>query len=297
MNEQRSNDELQVGYYVVGYLDLLGQKDLLGKMAELPKSIQEKKEFIQNLKKTYGAIDSFRKAFEAFFQGFIKAQQSSPLSASISRIFSTPQVNTHFFSDTVVLYSPLGEYEKNFGLNNIFAIIDSISKLYLFMLSKKIVFRGGIDVGIGCEFLDGEIYGNALYKAYELENKAKYPRVVVGDSLIKCINGYRSQSIDPLDSVVNARAEACLNYIQKDCNDGNHILFPAYNNGMKNEMEWIKSAISFVNDEIAEFTETNNAKLKNRYELLRNSLVTMLRGMKEKHRLVSHAYFHPHNLQ
>jgi hypothetical protein len=276
MNTQKPNDEVPVGYYIVAYLDVLGQKDHLKKMDELPKSPQEREELIQNLKRTYGKIDLFRKAFEMFFQSFIKARQASPLSPSIHRIFSIPQVKKHFFSDTVVLYSSLAEHESNFALNNIFAIIDSISKLYLFMLSDKFVFRGGVDVGIGCEFLDGEIYGNALYKAYELESKAKYPRVIVGDNLIKCVKGYRGKSTDPLQAFASAIAEACLNCIQKDCNDGNYILLPAYSNGMKNEMEcWKKSAITFAKDEVSRFTEENNIELKNRYEALEKVLMTM----------------------
>jgi hypothetical protein len=276
MNTQKPDNEVPVGYYIVAYLDVLGQKNHLKKIDELPKSPKEREELIQNLKKTYGKIDLFRKVFETFFQSFIKARQASKLSPDIHRIFSIPQVKKHFFSDTVVLYSSLAEHENNFALGNIYAMIESISKLYLFMLSEKFVFRGGVDVGIGCEFLDGEIYGNALYKAYELESKAKYPRIIVGDNLIKCVRSYREKSTDPIQTFTNDMAEACLNYIQKDCNDGNYILLPTYRNGMKNEIDsWKKFAITFTKDEISRFAKENNIELKNRYELLEKILMTM----------------------
>lgn len=52
------------------------------------------------------------------------------------------------------------------------------------MASKK-AFRAGVEVGLGTELDNGEIYGPVLYKAYELESKvAEYPRIVVGKELI-----------------------------------------------------------------------------------------------------------------
>ena len=45
-------------------------------------------------------------------------------------------------------------------------------------LSEGIICRGGIEVGMAGEFLVGEIYGPALYQAYQLESeRAQYPEL------------------------------------------------------------------------------------------------------------------------
>ena len=46
-------------------------------------------------------------------------------------------------------------------------------------------FGRGVEVGLGTELDNGEIYGPVLYKAYELERELpEYPRIVVGRELI-----------------------------------------------------------------------------------------------------------------
>ncbi len=273
-NVHEQQEEYCLGYYIVAYIDLLGQKDYLKKMKNLPNSIQEEEILRENLKKTYGTINGFRKLFDNFFQAFIDAEDSSP--NEIHRFFAKSQVKKHYFSDTVVLYAPLANHDGNFPLKNIFPIIDSVSKTYLMMLSKGYVFRGGIDIGTGCEFLDGEIYGNALYKAYELENQAQYPRVIVGETLIECINNYKSEIMTPWDSLINKIVDICLNYIHKDSHDNKFIIFPNGYTGYEEEIQqWKNAAIDFANNEIRRFSIEKNTKLEERYTLLERLLTSL----------------------
>ena len=46
--------------------------------------------------------------------------------------------------------------------------------------------RGGIDLGLAMDIDEGEIYGPALARAYNLESGiAKYPRIVIGEGLTR----------------------------------------------------------------------------------------------------------------
>ena len=53
-------------------------------------------------------------------------------------------------------------------------------------LGKGNPIRGAIEIGVAVDWKEFGIYGSALHSAYSLENSvAKYPRVIIGDELLK----------------------------------------------------------------------------------------------------------------
>ena len=83
---------------------------------------------------------------------------------------------------------PVKNSHDRYQWRGIHAILASCATLIPTLLSVGIPIRGGIDLGIGVEFITGEIYGPVLQSAYHLENMvAKYPRIVVGKNLNKFI--------------------------------------------------------------------------------------------------------------
>ena len=58
---------LRVGYYLVAYLDVLGQSDELRKLQRLPQTEAERIAVLDTLRNTVGAIRNVRGSFETFF--------------------------------------------------------------------------------------------------------------------------------------------------------------------------------------------------------------------------------------
>ena len=64
----------EVGWYIVAFVDVLGQRNLLRQMRGLPDETNQKQmqEFIDLLKKTAGVVKSLRDVFHSFFEGYGK---------------------------------------------------------------------------------------------------------------------------------------------------------------------------------------------------------------------------------
>jgi len=89
------------------------------------------------------------------------------------------------FSDSIVLSfssKSLNEYIK---WNNCFITLMSIIQDFIHRLALHgILLRGGIAMG-QLFHEDGVILGQGLIDAYELEQKAEYPRIMIADSIVK----------------------------------------------------------------------------------------------------------------
>ena len=147
---------------------------------------------------------------------------------------------------------------------------------FLMMLSGGHAIRGGIDIGIGIELSDGDVYGAALAKAYELESKtARYPRIVIGDDLFNYILKYAKQNNDVFGLTNDKTAYDCTRLIGID-DDG--LPFLDYlGEGFKQDIAKdrldpaiIEKAYDFIMEESAKWQNTKNSKLAFRYALLRN---------------------------
>ena len=138
--------------YIVCYLDLLGATEAIknddGTVFNLVKNIYE------------NANKVFRKYAKNEFELDIKA-----------------------FSDNIVLSRKIDKSMKE-SMQILYFIV-SISVMLSGALKKNLLLRGGITIG---EFyIDTTmVWGKALVKAYNLENKvAIYPRVIIDDAVIK----------------------------------------------------------------------------------------------------------------
>jgi len=79
---------------------------------------------------------------------------------------------------------PLEPEAGHFPTRGVFDGMTACMTLMLVQLAAGRPIRGGLDVGTGLE-IDGELFGAAYVKAYELESKrAKHPRLLVGQGLV-----------------------------------------------------------------------------------------------------------------
>ncbi len=65
-------------YYLVGFLDILGQKDKLRGIKGLPQNDQEYQSFVKLDQETRGTVMLFRNSFLKFFKGMYKPRPIPP---------------------------------------------------------------------------------------------------------------------------------------------------------------------------------------------------------------------------
>lgn len=69
---KKKKNNIDVGYYLVAFVDILGQQDHLRELKSLPvrKDSEEYNSLISVLKQTYGAVAGMRKLFHSFFLAY-----------------------------------------------------------------------------------------------------------------------------------------------------------------------------------------------------------------------------------
>lgn len=195
--------EEKIGYYVCALVDILGQKKILSDLDAVKDPRDE-----SNVNSIFGNTYGRKKKLKNIF---------SETRIAVCKPNAPTKIKINYFSDLVVLHNSLSSHGK-LDISNLKSLLIILSGAFLYSLSVGIPLRGGIDLGLGIvdgsNGDDGEVYGNALSRAYELEStKANSIRVLVGKNLVeflKLCKGYSD-------------AEDCLTYIKKD-HDGEYIL-------------------------------------------------------------------------
>ncbi|TAL36802.1 MAG: hypothetical protein EPN93_08280 [Spirochaetes bacterium] len=63
----KRSKEYKVRYYLVSFIDLLGQKEKIKALSSLPKNQEEEEEFNLILRNSYGKVRAFRNSFKRYF--------------------------------------------------------------------------------------------------------------------------------------------------------------------------------------------------------------------------------------
>ncbi len=183
---------------------------------------KEMADFIELLKQTAGSVELLRDLFHSFFDSYGKP-------TSVIDNLNKEQINLYkslkgnplksaMFSDFVSLFLSLREDENKVPMSGVYAAIFSAASVFLTMLAGRKVVRGGIDIGIGLKLKNGDIYGSALSRAYEIESKiAQYPRIVIGDELVKYLQVQAQRPNNtPFDDMNRQLARLCQKIIAID---------------------------------------------------------------------------------
>ena len=204
MADSKKSDTVTFGHYCVALIDILGQREELQKLKNLPSTEDERKEFIQLIKRTFGVIDGIRKLFESFYSGYSTPTPIDPMLKTNLK-FQT-------FSDTIIIYLPLATIRDHIPLNSIYAAVLACGATFLDAMATGHPLRGGIEIGVGAEIYEGEIYGPALSDAYRLESRvAQYPRIVVGNELISYLWAHKeSKETDLRAKFASGMGQYCL---------------------------------------------------------------------------------------
>jgi hypothetical protein len=198
-NVPEASDALVYGFYLVAFLDLLGQTDELRRLGTLPHTADKLPEALSALKRTAGRVRSVRDAFENYLAA-ARSRENVPLNPSIAPEYrvrldaAKGKFVQRGFSDCFVITTPLfGEEDPVRAVRDVYSVLFGIAGMSLVSMAQGKPLRGGIDIERGIEIYPGEVYGPGLLCAYELEkNEAKYPRVLVGSGLVNYLKSLRS---------------------------------------------------------------------------------------------------------
>lgn len=285
-------------YYLVAFIDVLGQKEAFRGIDAIPTEddTELQKKLVEAHEQTVLFIEQFRERFEDIFNSFMGESKSSVkvLESKKEKFDEMRKVilKHQRFSDCIQAFVPfqLDEYHKYHSnvINGVYGVFTACGGMLLFSLAMKKVFRAGIEVGIGTELSNSEVYGPALFKAYELESKiAQYPRIVVGKELINYLTNLskKSQQMPNQEKedikLCKRMADKCIRMIINDV-DGCPILdylgdefreiydrFPKDDKNMSFGYIF-KRAFDFVEAEFKKQREMGDSKLALRYYLLYN---------------------------
>ncbi|MCK9376036.1 MAG: hypothetical protein M0P73_07805 [Syntrophobacterales bacterium] len=218
--------------YCIGFVDLLGQREEYKNEGLIPNftSNQERELFNQKIKKTIVPIFALQKDAESMMETALthnpeyKKIFPPELYESYVRMRKT-NVKRQRWSDGLVFFTSLGDPDIKCPLTGIFGLFGLAGSLCFMGLARKQPIRGAIDIAWGLELHDGELYGAAVAKAYELESfVAQYPRIIVSERTINFLEAHRQNMNSDIYSQCNRQlADKCLHMLAEDV-DGNFII-------------------------------------------------------------------------
>lgn len=280
--KKRNPKNIDIGYYIVGFLDLLGQQDRMRSLSGLPDKSDDAQmeKFREALKGTYGVVTGMRGMFEGYFKSFSNTKTNlgmlTPEQRKTYKSLNNNPIQIKPFSDSIVIFSPLRTDIAKCPTRGIWGILTAAASTVLFSLAQGHPIRGGIDIGLGMEIKKGEIYGPSLSRAYTLESKiAGYPRIVVGKELITYLQTTASQTQGDICSQVNAiTASECLKILTED-DDGCAIVdflgeYYFKTLDIAKERDIIDKAFQNVIKFSEKYKKEKNTKLAFRYTILRS---------------------------
>jgi hypothetical protein len=163
--------------YCIAFIDLLGQREHYRNEGLLPNftSNQEKEIFIQKLKNTIGPIFSLQKNAETMMETSLPHNPEYnktllPEQYDIYVKMRQTKIKRQRWSDGLVFFASLGDQNINCHVTEVFDLLVLSGSMCFLGLAKEQPLRGAIDIAWGLELHEGEIYGAAVAKAYELES-------------------------------------------------------------------------------------------------------------------------------
>lgn len=278
MNDGNSDDDLMFGWWAVAFLDLVGMKRALAAADHMPdqQNAQAVQALFAKLRQSFGAIQLFHKSATELVRP-PQDTASSIASLTLEQRAEFDALTSHRirilrWSDSVILYMPLESSEGHFPPHGVHHLLRVCAQLQLTFLAAGLPIRGGIDVGTGIED-DGQLFGPALAKAYQLESKAAgYPRVVVGPEFRTYVASLAARSGETPDARLTRTIASNMHaLVRKDFDNEWSVHFlaePCRDFSPLVATTLIPSAEIFCRDELQRHRETPDEKLSAYYAAL-----------------------------
>jgi hypothetical protein len=228
MNASPQSDRaFHYGFHCVAFLDILGQRRKLRQLPYLPNQDEETRTL---LAETAGYVLRLRQHLAATFEEFRKPTPlANNLPPEVQKRILDARGSVHYrgFSDSLIMDISFKGHVEQFGpVIGIYGCLVACCMLHMSALHYKRPIRGGVDVGLGIDLTDDEVYGPVLERAHFLESQvADYPRIVLGEELIHYLDEVESQrvALTPLGFSAPKFASHCKELITVD-SDGFRML-------------------------------------------------------------------------
>lgn len=278
-------DQYRWAEYVAVAVDVLGQKCQFKRIQDFFIADVPNETLNDVAAKTVGVVESIRDMLNELFSSSAtlvgtKMNVSKREKAEYDKARATSPISFRFFSDSILAYVPLRA--TGYQLNDWFAIHDifiSAGGTLLGTLVKEASFRAAIELGIGTELEDGDLYGPIRAEIHELEKSADYPRIVIGDRFYKHLKSF-SEGYPRIPCKTKRESIGCKNtanlcrmMIAEDPNDKHLILDYLGSDFMiRNDPlgEFYNAAREYVEQVLQERSGFENDKVANKFRKLRN---------------------------
>ena len=285
MNEDEMKTQYRWGEYVVAYVDILGQTDQMEQIknffiADIPQEMLDDVAVI-----TVGAVEPVREMLSELYTS--SAKPANPKisvpdqdKAEFERLRATSRINYRFSSDSILAYIELRA--TGCQLNDWFAIRDILIAVGGAMLGALVMessFRAAIELGIGTQLADGDLYGPIRAEIYKLEKGADYPRIIIGPRFFDHMKSF-SEGRPQIPCITEKEAigsknvvDFCMKQVAEDPNDGRLILDYLANDfilkGDPLESEIYSSARGYIEQVIQKRSNIENDKVLGKFLRLR----------------------------
>ena len=216
---------VNIGYYFVAFIDIVGQGDKLKRLVSMPSNDAEKQNIARILLETSEYVKDLRGQFDALFEATTKPTGLLDHLKPEQRAWVEQRKQTILwrrgFSDSYFMTVPCW-YESSWGAHSlaIYASMFSICGLFIWSLAREKPFRGAVEVGLGTEISKEEVYGPVNVRVVELEKGAGYPRIIVGNGLQKHLDDLEQRCSDTLEGRHTKHCiQDCRNLITVDHTD------------------------------------------------------------------------------
>lgn len=228
---ESKSDTWHIQEYLIIFVDVLGQSNLLRSMNKFPRSKQEIEKVVYNLELTAGFIQNMRSQITEFYNKFYTPSYMyeglEPDEKEVYKKVRKRELKHHSFSDLVIIAVPLDDKnERSTSMLGITASLSAISTVMIWALGNSHCLRGGMDTGWCVDLNPNELYGPAIESAYRLEHiHANTPRVLIGDSLIEYIETLSNNTKNtPMSNLAEELANFSKQYITTDTDDNKHMV-------------------------------------------------------------------------
>lgn len=230
-------DSMHYGFYVVAYLDVLGQREAVNELVTFrhtPDNLHRARAIIS---RTAMRTRIIRRFLDSHFEQLQVGAPHDFFTADQLREYPdarTIKFHRFGFSDSFAVAASLEESSGHGPLKaavGVFVALQTLAGLFIATLAHQIPLRGGIDVERGIDVFPNEVYGPVLVNAYDLERLvAAFPRIAVGDGLREYLDHLAKQNgVGMFAGVTTELAARCTQLLVQAPDDGSwmvHMLSP-----------------------------------------------------------------------